>query len=454
MKAAIINTPVLQTVESHDLPDYPHAGIGYLSEYLKSKGIECDVIDAKLLRLSVKDVVRRIKENKYDIIGISAMTHDIAQAENLARAVKKLMPNIKIIIGGVHATALPKQTLEDFPHFDYLIHGEGEITMYELAKAIEAKKGFDKVLGIAYRKGKKVIVNPPGERVENLDELPFPDYSQFPRCPEYHITTSRGCPYNCVFCMSPYGRKKIRERSPQKVIEELKIIDSYHPKVIKFNDETFGFNKPRAMELLDLIIKNNLHHTKKIASLRANHVDLELLKKMKEAGFYMVDYGIESGNAEILKRIKKGVTLEQTELAVKLTKQAGIKVGANYIIGHPGETWETAMQTINYAVKLNGDVNAIGLMVPYPGTEIATMAEKGEWGYKVLSHDWKDYNKQLGNALELKTLSRKQMEKLQLIGYVKILLWNFRILDFIRFCWEYRRAGIAFLKKFFTGKVR
>jgi anaerobic magnesium-protoporphyrin IX monomethyl ester cyclase len=451
MKVILVNPPASTIVEAHDRPDYPHAGLGYLSAYLNTNGITCDIIDAKLERLSPDKVLTRLTNAGPSLVGISAMTHDIMNAARLADAIKRANSQTTVIIGGVHASALPKETLANFSSFDFLVHGEGEVTLYELVKTIENTKPFDQIKGIAYRDGNHIVVNPPRLKIENLDELPFPDISKFPRCKEYHISTSRGCPFRCIFCMSPYGRDKIRERSPQNVIEELREIEKQKPQLIKLNDETFGYNRPRAMELLDMIIATDLHHTKKVASLRADHVDLALLKKMKAAGFHYIDYGIESGNPEILKKIKKGITLEQSERAIRMTKEAGIRVGANFIIGHPGETKKTALETIDFAVKLNADVNAIGLMVPYPGTEVAEMAQKGEGGYRLLSYNWEDYNKQLGNALELVTLTRQQMEKFQLAGYLKILIFNFRFLDLFLFGWQNRRSGIAFLKKAMKG---
>jgi radical SAM superfamily enzyme YgiQ (UPF0313 family) len=375
------------------------------------------------------------------------MTHDIVAAGDLADAVKNVLPHVKVVIGGVHATALPEETLTEFPAFDFLVHGEGEITLGELIAAIELGNGFDEVDGIAYRPNGRVMVNPPRERTADLDALPFPDYSDIPRCKEYHVITARGCPYKCIFCMSPYGRSRVRQRSPENVIEELRAIEGFRPRVIKFNDETFGIDRRRAIRLLDLICQEGLHKTRKVASLRANHVDLELLKKMKQAGFWYLDYGVETGSEEVMKRIHKGLTLGQIEEAITLTKRVGIKVGANFIIGHPEETYQTAKQTIDFAVKLNADVNAIGLMVPYPGTEVARMAKNGEGGYRLLSSNWSDYNKQLGNALELTTLSRQQMERLQLNGYLKIPLRNLRLWHFARFCWQNRRGAVAFLRK-------
>tara|TARA_Y100000310_G_scaffold268162_1_gene280626 strand:- start:318 stop:767 length:450 start_codon:yes stop_codon:yes gene_type:complete len=136
-----------------------------------------------------------------------------------------------------------------------------------------------------------------------------------------------------------------------------------------------------------------------------------------------------------------------------MTKAAGIKVGANFILGHPYDTAETMNTTLEYATSLNADLNAIGLMVPYPGTEVAEYVKRGEGGYRVLSNDWRDFNKQLGNAIEMDTVSRKQMEILQLKGYTQIYLKNKRYAEFAKFCFRYRRAGIAFAKNFIKKRT-
>jgi radical SAM superfamily enzyme YgiQ (UPF0313 family) len=447
MKVTLVNPPPTQVVEAHDVPQYPHAGLGYLSAFLKLRGVDCLMIDGKLERLTPDAVAERILSDHSNFVGITAMTNDIINAANLAQIIKSRDPQIVTIVGGVHATALPERTLHEFDDFDFLVHGEGELTLFELLDVVTKGRNLNEVDGISFRNNGNIIATSQRSKVENLDDLPFPDYSNFPRCSEYHVITSRGCPYKCIFCMSPYGREKIRERSPQNVIEELKGLQRFRPKWIKLNDETFGFNRPRAIELLDLIVENGLQGTAKVASLRVDHVDLPLLEKMKEAGFEYIDYGIESGSKEILRRTKKGISLEQSEKAIQMTKTAGITVGANFIIGHPGETKETARKTIDFAAKLNADINAIGLMVPYPGTEVGEMAEKGEGGYRLLSLDWEDYNKQLGNALELESLPRREMERLQLRGYLTILIRNYRFLDLLRFSWQHKRSGIAFLKK-------
>ena len=447
MKILIINVPIKSIVEQYDIPDYPAIALGYLYSYLKARQADVHVIDTKLERLSFETVIKRVQDIKPDIIGISSMTHEISTCGELCDLLKKINSNIITVVGGVHITALPEETLKTFSGFDIGIVGEGEEVLYNLVENIN---DLNRIRGIVFRENGSVVLNQAAPVINNLDSLPLPDWSPFPKSSRYHIITARGCPFRCSFCMTPYG-KEVRERSPENVLTELKTtIENFDPDYYRFNDETFGFNVRRANLILDYIIDNKLDKIPKSASMRANIVTEETLKKMKRAGFDYIDYGVESGNEEILKRVHKSVTLKQTENAIAMTKKAGIRVGANFILGHPYETWDTAMETINYAVKLNADFNAIGIMCPYPGTEVYDLAMKGKGDYILLSTDWKDYNKQIGNALELKNLNRKQLEKLQIIGYLKILAWNFRFLDLIKFIWQNRHAGLVFFKKFFS----
>jgi len=448
MKIILVNPPAQQILETHDQPAHPHIGLGYLAAILEKNNFDCQIIDAKLERLTLEQTIEKIIQAKPMILGLTSMTHDLNQAIKIAKEVKKKNRKITIIIGGIHATALPYQTLKDYSCFDFLVFGEGEYILLELLKRLKNSQSVRGLAGVAIREKNRVLMNPSAKIIENLDALPFPAWHFFPKARDYHIITARGCPFLCIFCASPYGRR-VRERSPENVISELvQTIEKYQPKNYRFNDETFAFNQKRAIQILNLIIKYKLaYKTNFAASMRANKVDFALLKKMKKAGFVYIDYGVETGDAGILKRIKKGVTLKQTEKAIKETKKAKIRVGANFIIGHPGETIKTVKKTINYAIKLNADLSAFGIMVPYPGTEVAKIAQKGEWGYKIISNNWSDYNKQFGNALELENIGRKSLERLQALAYLKTYLFNFRIKNLISFIWQYRRAGLRLLLK-------
>jgi len=432
MNVMLINpAPKIVVEDFFERPKYPHIGIGCLAGYLESRGINCKVIDAKLERINAEEVLKRVADA--EIVGITSFTHEIKISAELAGDIKKEYPEKITVIGGIHASILPKETLEAFPEFDFLVHGEGEETAYELFEAISKNKGFEEIKGVAFRKGGKVVVNSPRERIKNLDELPLPAWHLFPRAEEYPILTSRGCPFQCIFCTRAHGNV-VRKRSPENVVKELElVVNKFGTRYVYVYDETFTVDLKRAEIICNLIIEKGLHRKFKWeAETRVNCITFDALKKMKEAGCVLVKFGVESGNPEILKVIKKGITLEQVEKAVKMAKKAGLKTQGLFIIGHPNETRKTANDTINFAVKLNTTEVAFGIMVPYPGTEVAEMAKRGEGGYKILSMDWSDYNKQLGNALELKTLSRKEMEKLQLKAYAKFYFRNFKVREIIK----------------------
>jgi len=247
--------------------------------------------------------------------------------------------------------------------------------------------------------------------------------------------TARGCPRACVFCMSPYGRRTIREMSPGRVMEEMDwAIEEFRPTTYKFNDESFGFNGDRMHAILDGMLSRGFgKKTRFIASMRADRVTAGLLRKMKEANFYAVEVGVETGDETIPKNIKKGESLAETERAVRLVKEHGFRVLCGFIIGHPGDTRETVLRTIDFAARLDPDVAAFGLMVPYPGTDVAEYAATGRYGYRLLSDDWSTYNKQYGGALELEELPRAVMERLQIYAYLKVFLANRRFGDAARF---------------------
>ncbi|MBU1131285.1 B12-binding domain-containing radical SAM protein [Patescibacteria group bacterium] len=435
-------------MEKDDRPDYPHIGLGYLASALKKKDIICDVIDAKLERIDIPEIVKRIIDKKAEIIGITAMTHEIRQAAKTAQEIKKINPHIFIIIGGVHATILPKETLETLPVFDMVILREGEYSFPQVIRAIKNKANFSEIEGIAFRNKQEIICTPNREWIADLDSLDFPLWDIFPRAKSYPLLTTRGCPFQCIFCMRPYGNI-VRERSVENVVEELEqTVTKFKPKTINFYDETFGVNKNRAFDIMNSIIKRGLHQKVKwYAYTNVNVADFDLIKKMKEAGCYMVGFGAESGNEKIIKRIKKNINLDKLKQLVDYAKKLEMITQAYFILGHPYENIKTANDTINFASSLNSSLTAIGIMVPYPGTQIYEMAVKGEGGYRLISNDWQDFNKQIGNALELDSLTRAELEKLQLKGYLKVYLDNLRILDFLKFCFHYRREGFSFLKK-------
>ena len=433
IKTLLINPPPPKVVELEDAPSHPHIGLGYLASYLRSKNCAVEVLDAKLERLNVSDTLERISSIKPDIIGLTAYTQEIIHVANLAKKIKKRYPSIHTVIGGIHATVLPSQTLKEFSSFDFLVFGEGEVTLYELVDALKYDRPLDKIKGLGFRKEGKIYINQSREWNSELDNLPFPAWDLFPQAKHYPILTSRGCPFQCIFCTRPYGNK-VRMRSPKNVVAEFrKVVRKYKPKEIMFCDETFGVDKKRAMTIANMLIEENLAGCIKWAMhSRVDVVDYELLKRLKKAGCFHVGFGVESGNPKILKMGKKGITLEQVRKAVKMAKKLGLKTESYFILGFPYETKKTAWDTINFARKLNTDTTAIAIMIPFPKTEIAGMVERGEGGYKQISYNWSDYNKQSGAVVELEGLSRRALCFFQLLGYFLCYVGNLHFVQFAK----------------------
>ena len=448
-RVTLVNPPVREVIERrYDRPIYPHIGLAYLAAYLRQRQVCCDVVDAKLERLSLQDVLARLRETDPTIVGLTAMTHEVKRAAEAAGRIKGTLSEVTTVIGGVHATALPERTLQEFPQFDLLVCGEGEPTFLNVVTALAQSTSLGEVPGIAYRDSDDVTLTAAAPPIEDLDSLPFPAYDRFPRADEYHVLTARGCPFNCNFCMRPYGRH-VRFRSPQNVVAEIEqIVERHRPRYIFICDETFTLNRQRTQELLERMLAAGLEKKVKwYVQTHVNTVDRELFAQMKRAGCFMVSLGAESGDPEILAATGKGIKLPRIEQAFQDAHEAGLLVEGCFILGHPNETEESIRKTIDFAVKLNPSLPIFGIMVPYPGTRVAELAEQGEGGYRILSHDWDAYNKQLGDALEFTRLPRSKLEKAQLLGYVKVFLWNWRVWGFFRFCLRYRREGLGFLKK-------
>jgi len=431
IKTLLLNPPPPRIVESYDAPNYPHIGLGYVASYLRSKRCPVSVLDAKMERMSISGTLENIQQMKPDLVGLSSYTQEIIHVASLAKQIKNRWPAIRTVIGGIHATVLPRETLEEFPWFDFLVFGEGEIVLYELVEALENSTPLDQIKGLGYRKDGTVVVNELRPWNTELDDLPFPAWDLFPKAELYPIITSRGCPFKCIFCTRPYG-DKTRERSPQNVVDEFaELVTKYNAKNIVFRDETFGVNKRRAIEILDMILGQKLSKgvTLDLHS-RVDTVNAELLEKLKRAGCTNVGFGIESGNERILKDSRKGITLMQARRAVEMAKRLGLKTSSYFILGFPNETKKTAWDTINFARKLNTESVSIAIMMPFPKTRVEEMVRRGEGGYKRISHEWSDYNKQTGAVVELEGIKHRTLVLFQVMGYVMCYICNMRIGNF------------------------
>lgn len=324
--------------------------------------------------------------------------------------------------------------------------------MVELAEA-KSRGAFsselENILGIAFRVGGRVVRTSKRPWLERLDDLPFPAWGLFPKV-FWPVMCGRGCPFGCVFCQRVLGRR-LRLRSVDSVMTEFDALEAQlGQRDVWFQDETFGVDKRWADEFLDKLDARNQRKGYVLGwggNSRANLADLDRYRQMKASGCYGVSFGVESGDEAILKRIMKGITPEMAVHAIATAQQAGLTAAAFFIFGHPGETWRTALKTVHLAAKCRADSIAVGVMVPYPGTEVWNMAREGQYGYKLLTEDWRLYDKYFGNALSVKGLSHRQLELLQSLTYVWYYLYNLKFRALLRFVSKFRSEAWTMLKR-------
>ena len=367
-------------------------GLLYLSAILKKNGYEVIFLDANIHNMRADEVADYIKQEKPDIVGITCVTATFNYAKEYCKVIKSVSDKILIVVGGPHITAANECIMES-DYIDMGVYGEGEYTMLELVNNFNRSTGsienIQNIKGLIFKNTGKCAVNPPRELIQNLDELPLPDYKMLGDIRKYRIQidayrrfpigtmiTSRGCPYQCIFCDRNTFGTRYREHSPERIFEEIKIL--YYElgcKEIKFLDDMFTLKKERMEKLCDMIINGDMDFTWS-CSLRADFLFEDMLKKMKSSGLWMVNVGIESGNQEILKNIKKSLSLETVRKTVTIANKTGIKVRAFFILGHPGETKQTMRDTLDFAKSLPLYTAQFSLATPFLGTELYNIAEK------------------------------------------------------------------------------
>jgi len=457
----LLYPPAEQIVEIYDVPEFPNIGIAYVGHYLETHGsVTPACIDARMSRLSIDETVERIVALSPRVLGIGAMTPMVLAAAEIAARVKERLPELRTVLGGFHATFLPERSLDEFSAFDYVAVGESELSFCELVRRLLAGETCEDIPGIWCRTSFGLAKNGRGTIPPTLDELGEPGWHLFDPadmveyCSTLPVMGVRGCPFACNFCSRPYGRK-VRKRTPSLIVDEIaRNSERFEVKQLHFYDETFSVDHRHTAELCRDMVARELQVTW-TCTVHANTVDLDLAGLMKDAGCSHVGYGVESGDPEILKAMGKGVDQERIERARRILKEAGITTMAFFIFGHPNETRRSIWRTIRFAVRLNPDVAAIGILVPYPGTDTWELAIRGEGGYRKLSPDWRDYNKQLGNAVELEAVPRREVEFYQLLAYVLIYLCNGRIRDLFTMARQHASlAGSILLKVLLPKRVQ
>ena len=417
MKILLVNPP-----QATRYPQ-PPLGLAMVAAVLEKNGYLVKILDLPVSGFSENSLSTIIRQEKPDVVGVTAMTPTINSAVGIVEKVKECDSNITVVLGGAHATILPEETLKSIPEIDVIVRGEGEQTTLELVKVLEKNPdSLNQVLGITCRERGSVRSNPLGPPVSDLDTLPFPAFHLLPigkyrlhppfgrRTPVMPIITSRGCPYRCIFCSKAVFGKKYRSNSPVYIVNEvLFLMENFGVKEVKFYDDVFTLDKKRVVALC-MQLKERGIDIPWSCETRVNVVDSDLLGVMKDAGCYMIEYGVESGNQRVLNSLKKDITLEQTIKAFELTRKAGIETVAYFMIGSPQETSETIQETVEFAKKLDSDFVQFSIATPYPGTELYSLAlEDGQVPEKWDEYVYADLKSVDNPGFGTKTLSREEL---------------------------------------------
>jgi radical SAM superfamily enzyme YgiQ (UPF0313 family) len=404
--------------------------LAYTVALLKEAGVQTSFLDGVCDELDIERYAAEVARLEPDFIAMECSTPSIDHDLQSIRRIKALRPGVFMALMGSHATYYHQELLREHPEIDAIIRGEFEITVRETALALRNGAGLAAVAGLTWRDGAGLRVNPDRPFEGDLDRWPYPDRESIPiekyQTAQYQgkkgtfMLSSRGCPYRCTFCLWPgtmVGRD-FRARDAEAVVDEMEhLVRQHGVDDIYFDDDTMTIDRERLLRICRLIQERDLK-VHWISMGRVDTVDDELLSEMRKAGCDNLYLGVESGSEEILKRLKKGITLDQVTKAFQAARRAGIKTQAFFMLGGPGETKQTLQETIDFAVRLDPDNAQFAAAVPYPGTEM--YEESLRKGY-LRATTWEDYAAK-DIVLETETLSRLDLEKARLEAYRRFYL--------------------------------
>ncbi len=367
MKIIFINPYCLdQRIQDYDIR-VPPIGVYYLAAFLIEKGHQCEIYNWYNIKGKVQKIEAALKNASPDVICFSILHANRWGGIEIAELCKKIFPNTPIIFGGPGATFLWEHLLKNFPQIDFIVKGEGEISLSNLISALSSPSpNFKSIKGIAFRENNRPISTEHMPFIEELDTLPDPaKYFSF-----QHVISSRGCPWNCTFCGSPQiWKRRVRFHSPGYFVKQLKRLKEKGNHFFFISDDTFTLNKERVIEICKKIIKEKLDITW-VAISRVNIVDEEILYWMRLAGCIQISYGVESGSYKIRKKLNKNITDDEIAKAFELTSAYGIMPRAYFIYGNPGESKETITQTINLINRIKPLSAIFYILDIFPGTKL------------------------------------------------------------------------------------
>lgn len=373
-----------------------HTGLGYLAGQMDKEGISVKVIDFNNYRYHARERLNKIGDA--DFVGLTVKTALVPETLRLIKVIKDINPRAAIVTGGVHLMMDGMRFMEDNPLIDIGVIGEGEKVLPRIIKG----EPFSEIPGIIFRQNGIIKKSEKENRPLEMDKLPFPSYRAFDSCGGrrrdyfplgfYPLVTSKGCPYQCVFCVVPtITGKRWRARSPEKLTLELKKVkEETGIEEFAICDDNFTTDLARAKRFCQLLIEERVGMKWSCPNgIKGDHLDRELAHLMRQSGCYAVNIGIETGNEKIFKLIKKGGTLKNIEEAIKILKEEDMIVVGFFVVGLPGTDIKVDKASFNYSRSLPLDFSFWSVSTPYPDTELYDMIRGGEFGARML-RDWRD----------------------------------------------------------------
>jgi radical SAM superfamily enzyme YgiQ (UPF0313 family) len=372
--------------------------VGSLAAYLGMRGIKAHVLDEEVTDITPEVLAAAVEglEKPY-VIGFTCLTAHVARAYEMSKLVKRLYPDSIVVTGGLHATALPEESLMH-DSIDVVVRGEGEEALLQLYRAIREGRSWDEIGNLSYRKNGMIQNNPEMPLIPDLDDLPMFPYDMFthPRYDMGFITSSRGCPYKCTYCSQRMlTGTSYRYKSAKRIVSELEIlIEDYGQKQIYFYDDNFSFQQKRVIEVCDQIVEKGLHRKCSFSiQTRADNIPDAIIPHMRRANFVHVGFGMETGVERLAKLIVKGETVADHIDAVKRCQKAGLETSLFMIYGLPTETAKDREDTFKLVQSLNVQMSKYNNLIPYPGTPLYTDL-KDSPRVKILS-GWSNFNSTL-----------------------------------------------------------
>jgi len=376
----------------------PNLGLCYLAASARSKEFTVKIIDSPVQNLDIDQTVSLVKKLNPRFIGITAPTVSIIRASRLAKTIKDIGIKTPLIIGGAHVSALPLETMKEFPAFDVGVINEGELTILDILNTAGSPRDLEKISGLVVRTGGAVFLTSPRKPIEDIDLLPYPAFDLLPdmvkyyrpashsylRLPSAALVSSRGCNGTCTFCARPFIGEKYRGHSAEYTLGMIDLlVKQYGVRDILFYDDNFLLDKKRVTDICEGLLKKSYNISWSCLA-RNETISPDFCELIKRSGCWQIAFGIESGDQSILNNLKKRTTVEKNLRAIKLTNKAGIHSRGYFMIGCPGETVESMNKTMEFTVSSGLKDFHSTFLTPMPGSELFETAEN----YGTFDRDW------------------------------------------------------------------